>query len=160
MLGQSLERSDSSTQGLNHTRGDSVRKSAMCCGDVMPLSSGRSHASFTSEVIAVWGAAALAPDGRIERVACSLTKCLLEAHAVGRHSFIREAAWNNESMSGKTMATAATSPISTENYQHKFLFGDVGGKVMTPILATVFSRDSDEFTDFIRHRGQEFVMTQ
>lgn len=46
---------------------------------------------------------------------------------------------------------------ATENYQHKFLFGDVGGKVMTPILATVFSRDSDEFIDFIRHRGQEFA---
>ncbi len=46
---------------------------------------------------------------------------------------------------------------STVNYQHKFLFSDTSGKAMIPILATIFSREIEEFTEYIKHSGQEFV---
>lgn len=46
----------------------------------------------------------------------------------------------------------------TENYQHKFLFSDIRGKDMTPIVATVFSRQVTDFTEFVRHPGQEFAV--
>lgn len=45
----------------------------------------------------------------------------------------------------------------TEHYQHKFLFSETSGKAMTPILATVFSREVTDFNEFIKHPGQEFA---
>lgn len=47
---------------------------------------------------------------------------------------------------------------NTENYAHKFLFSDVQGKTMIPIVATLKSTDVADFGDFIRHPGQEFAV--
>lgn len=46
---------------------------------------------------------------------------------------------------------------STENYLHKFLFSEISGKAMTPIVADVISREVKDFSEFIRHPGQEFA---
>lgn len=46
----------------------------------------------------------------------------------------------------------------TENYQHKFLFSEISGKSMTPIIATIFSREVTDFKEFIKHPGQEFTV--
>ena len=46
---------------------------------------------------------------------------------------------------------------SSDNYQHQFLFSDIRGKVMTPLVATVNSREVHDFTEFIKHPGQEFA---
>lgn len=46
---------------------------------------------------------------------------------------------------------------ATENYQHTFLFSEISGKAMTPIVATLHSRDVDEFNEFVRHPGHEFA---
>jgi transcriptional regulator with XRE-family HTH domain len=45
----------------------------------------------------------------------------------------------------------------TDTYRHQFLFSEAAGKAMTPIMATVFSRDLKEFTEYIKHPGQEFA---
>lgn len=45
----------------------------------------------------------------------------------------------------------------SENYQHHFLFSDVGNKSMVPLIVTLFSRSVDEFDAFIKHPGQEFT---
>lgn len=46
---------------------------------------------------------------------------------------------------------------SSDTYHLEFLFRDVHGKVMTPLVATVHSREVDDFTEFIKHPGQEFA---
>jgi quercetin dioxygenase-like cupin family protein len=38
------------------------------------------------------------------------------------------------------------------------LGADFPGKIMTPMLGQVLSRDPGQFAEFIRHPGQEFVM--
>lgn len=45
----------------------------------------------------------------------------------------------------------------TDTYRHQFLFSETSGKAMTPIMATIFSRDLEEFTEYIKHPGQEFT---
>lgn len=47
---------------------------------------------------------------------------------------------------------------TSDNYLHKFLFSDTRGKVMTPIVATVNSREVTDFREFIKHPGQEFAV--
>lgn len=46
---------------------------------------------------------------------------------------------------------------ATQNYAHTFLFSEISGKAMTPIVATVHSRDVTEFSEFVRHPGHEFA---
>lgn len=53
--------------------------------------------------------------------------------------------------------TVSHNQYVTDNYWHKFLFSDISGKRMTPILATLFSREVGDFPDFVRHPGQEFA---
>lgn len=64
-----------------------------------------------------------------------------------------------DTLSGRAVKVSSVDhqEYASENYRHKFLFNEVGGKVMTPILATVLSRTSAEFSEFIKHPGQEFV---
>lgn len=47
---------------------------------------------------------------------------------------------------------------ASDNYQHKFLFSGISGKDMTPIIATVNSREINDFSEFIKHPGQEFAL--
>lgn len=47
---------------------------------------------------------------------------------------------------------------TSDNYQHKFLFSETRGKDMTPIVATVNSREVNDFSEFIKHPGQEFAL--
>jgi len=71
----------------------------------------------------------------------------------------RDQALPTGSLSGRAVKVDSVDheEYASENYRHKFLFNEVGGKVMTPILATVLSRTSTEFSEFIKHPGQEFV---
>ncbi|GAB1576107.1 helix-turn-helix domain-containing protein [Bordetella petrii] len=46
----------------------------------------------------------------------------------------------------------------TENYHYRLLLGEYPGKKMTPMLGIIDSRSVDEFDDYIRHPGQEFVV--
>ncbi len=46
----------------------------------------------------------------------------------------------------------------TDNYRHSFLFSEISGKAMTPIVATLYSREVAEFSDFVRHPGHEFAL--
>lgn len=54
--------------------------------------------------------------------------------------------------------TTATPGYATRNYEYGLLFGELTGKHMNPILAVIDSRDANEFDDYIRHAGQEFVI--
>ncbi|MCA0239646.1 MAG: XRE family transcriptional regulator [Proteobacteria bacterium] len=46
----------------------------------------------------------------------------------------------------------------SEHYRYHVLASDYPGKRITPLLGTVLARRRDEFPDFIRHAGQEFVI--
>ena len=62
-------------------------------------------------------------------------------------------------LNGRAMTASSIEQgeYQTANYRHQFLFSDVSGKVMTPIVATIFSREPEEFTEYIKHPGQEFT---
>jgi len=47
--------------------------------------------------------------------------------------------------------------IPTPNYDYRYLCADLSSKKMIPITATVRARSMDEFGDFVRHSGEEFV---
>jgi transcriptional regulator with XRE-family HTH domain len=47
--------------------------------------------------------------------------------------------------------------IETENYLHRFLAADMLNKRFVPIIGEVRSRSIDEFTDLIRHSGDEYT---
>lgn len=67
---------------------------------------------------------------------------------------------DNPNLSATVVTTRLTDheAYPTDNYLHKFLFSDISGKTMTPIIATLHSRSVDDFGDFIRHPGQEFAL--
>lgn len=54
-------------------------------------------------------------------------------------------------------STQEQRDYQTATYRHQFFFSEISGKDMTPIVATVFSRSLDEFSEYIRHPGQEFA---
>ena len=47
---------------------------------------------------------------------------------------------------------------SSGNYDYRMLATDFPGKRMTPLHGRIVARERDQFPDFIRHPGQEFVM--
>lgn len=47
---------------------------------------------------------------------------------------------------------------ATRNYDYGLLFGELSGKDMNPMMAVITSRNANEFEDYIRHSGQEFVI--
>lgn len=51
-----------------------------------------------------------------------------------------------------------SSEYISENYRYRMLAGDYPGKKMTPMLGLVVSRERQQFTDYVRHPGEEFVM--
>ena len=53
---------------------------------------------------------------------------------------------------------AAAPRYGSTTYDYKLLGSGFPGRRMTPLYARVTSRHESEFTDYIRHRGQEFVM--
>ncbi|MEO8023315.1 XRE family transcriptional regulator [Polaromonas sp.] len=56
-------------------------------------------------------------------------------------------------------SSASTAPAySSGNYDYRMLATGFPGKRMTPLYGRVVARKRDEFPDFIRHQGQEFVM--
>ncbi len=55
-------------------------------------------------------------------------------------------------------AIVENDEYTSENYLHKFLFSDTHGKAMTPIVATINSREIKDFSEFIKHPGQEFAL--
>ncbi|GAB2884599.1 XRE family transcriptional regulator [Paralcaligenes ginsengisoli] len=57
-----------------------------------------------------------------------------------------------------TSADATPKTYSTDNYEIKFLFGDSAQRIMIPMQAKILSRKLEDFEDYIRHPGQEFVM--
>ncbi|SAI71034.1 transcriptional regulator [Bordetella ansorpii] len=46
----------------------------------------------------------------------------------------------------------------TDNYHYRLLLGDYPDKKMTPMLGIIESRSVDEFEEYVRHPGQEFVI--
>jgi len=66
---------------------------------------------------------------------------------------------HSDTLKGQALVANSTTQeeYSTTNYQHQFLFSETSGKAMTPILATIFSRQTEEFTEYIKHPGQEFA---
>ena len=47
---------------------------------------------------------------------------------------------------------------SSGNYAYCMLASDFPGKRMTPLFSRIVARQREQFPDFIRHPGQEFVM--
>jgi transcriptional regulator with XRE-family HTH domain len=47
---------------------------------------------------------------------------------------------------------------SSDTYDYRMLATDFPGKRMTPLHGRIVARTLDQFPDFIRHPGQEFVM--
>lgn len=62
-------------------------------------------------------------------------------------------------LNGQVLKTSSLEQgeYHTDTYHHKFLFSETSGKAMTPIMATIFSRELKEFTEYIKHPGQEFT---
>lgn len=62
-------------------------------------------------------------------------------------------------LAGKVMTATSVdqSEYQTSTYRHQFFFSEIAGKAMTPIAATIFSRSVEEFTEYIKHPGQEFA---
>jgi len=56
-----------------------------------------------------------------------------------------------------TASSLEQHEYQTSTYRHQFLFSEISGKAMTPIVATIFSRTLDEFKEYIKHPGQEFT---
>jgi transcriptional regulator with XRE-family HTH domain len=52
----------------------------------------------------------------------------------------------------------AAPRYDAQNYDYRMLATDFPGKRMTPLHGSIVARALDEFPDFIRHPGQEFVM--
>ncbi len=50
------------------------------------------------------------------------------------------------------------SAYSSGNYDYRMLATDFPGKRMTPLHGRIVARERDQFPDFIRHPGQEFVV--
>ena len=56
-------------------------------------------------------------------------------------------------------STPATAPsYDADNYDYRMLATDFPAKRMTPLHGTIVARHLEQFPDFIRHPGQEFVM--
>jgi len=56
-------------------------------------------------------------------------------------------------------SSADTTPTySSGSYGYRMLATDFRAKRMTPLHARIVARERDQFPDFIRHPGQEFVM--
>lgn len=56
-----------------------------------------------------------------------------------------------------TSADAAPA-YSSGHYEYRVLAADFPGKRMTPLSGRIVARQREQFADFIRHPGQEFVM--
>lgn len=54
--------------------------------------------------------------------------------------------------------SSVSSEYMSENYRYRMLAGDYPGKKMTPMLGLVVSRERQQFADYVRHPGEEFVM--
>jgi transcriptional regulator with XRE-family HTH domain len=54
-------------------------------------------------------------------------------------------------------ANTVLREYSTDNYRIRFLFDDTTKRIMIPMQATILSRKLEDFEDYIRHPGQEFV---
>jgi transcriptional regulator with XRE-family HTH domain len=70
-------------------------------------------------------------------------------------------AGNAEEQSGPLFVRSAlaTAPrYDAENYELRMLATAYPGKRMTPAYGRIEARAGDEFSDFVRHPGQEFVM--
>lgn len=52
----------------------------------------------------------------------------------------------------------AAPAYSSGNYEYRVLATDFPGKRMTPLSGRIVARKREQFADFIRHAGQEFVM--
>ncbi len=46
----------------------------------------------------------------------------------------------------------------TDNYHYRLMMGDFPGKQMIPMWGTIDARAVNEFDDYIRHPGQEFIV--
>jgi len=56
-------------------------------------------------------------------------------------------------------SSADTAPAyNSGNYDYRMLATGFQGKRMTPLYGRIVARKRDQFPDFIRHQGQEFVM--
>jgi transcriptional regulator with XRE-family HTH domain len=56
-------------------------------------------------------------------------------------------------------SSAGTGAVySSGNYDYRMLATNFPGKRMTPLHARIVAREPGDFTDFVRHPGQEFVM--
>lgn len=47
---------------------------------------------------------------------------------------------------------------TTPTYNHRMLCGELTSKSMLPYVTTVTARSADEFPEWIRHKGEEFLM--
>lgn len=71
----------------------------------------------------------------------------------------RAAAADGEKGPVVVRSTLEAAPgYDSQNYDYRMLATDFPGKRMTPLHGTVVARALNQFPDFIRHAGQEFVM--
>ena len=66
----------------------------------------------------------------------------------------------NASSGAVPIRTSVTqSPdYDTGNYSYRLLAGDFPGRHMTPMVGRIMARHLDDFDDFVRHPGQEFIV--
>lgn len=47
---------------------------------------------------------------------------------------------------------------NTPTYNHRMLCGELTSKSMLPYITTIMARSADEFPEWIRHKGEEFLL--
>ena len=65
-----------------------------------------------------------------------------------------------QSMSGRRDVTFAGQgePRETETYAHELLCTELTSKTMVPYISRIKARDMSEFPEWVRHRGEEFML--
>ena len=96
------------------------------------------------------------------QISVSYEKLAAVAHAlaldVGQLLDPRAAAAGTPAPSVVWSPADAAPAYSSGNYEYRVLATDFPGKRMTPLSGRIMARRREQFADFIRHPGQEFVM--
>lgn len=124
----------------------------------------RKRKGFTLKALSEVSGVPLSTLSKIElgRAALSYDKFMAVARALGVEmaELLQTGEANEQAVfAGQLLKTRVLDQegYSSDNYQHQFLFSEIRGKVMTPLVATVHSRQVHDFSEFIKHPGQEFA---
>lgn len=125
----------------------------------------RKHRRLTLKDLSSRSGVALSTLSKMElgQVSASYEKLALVARALGvdiAQLFTAETPRANKAPAPRVVrSTPASAPrYAAENYDLRMLATAFPGKRMTPAFGRIDARKLEEFSDFVRHAGQEFAM--